>query len=394
MNLTIVQANVSMSIVNQGKTCQDYSCAIFYNVIFQGGYYMKKMRFGSLFLVFMFILVSLSSTFSFAAPSYGDANSDGVVDSTDYAVFKRHLLGNGTIGDLSLVDLNGDGSVDSTDYAILKRFLLRIISTFPVQSMNPTSTPTPTYTQKPTPTPSPTPAPSAKFHVFLLLGQSNMAGYPKAEAADKVEDPRVLVLGFDDNAALGRKKDQWDVACPPLHDAWSNAIGPGDYFGKTMIQKVPAGDTIGLVPCAISGEKIETFMKSGGSKYNWIINRAKLAQQKGGIIEGIIFHQGESNNGDSSWPGKVNTLVQDIKKDLGLGDIPFIAGELLYSGGCAGHNTQVNKLPSVVKNCYVVSASGLTVDPSDSQWRLHFSHDSQVTLGKRYAEKMIQALGW
>jgi hypothetical protein len=25
------------------------------------------------------------------------------------------------------------------------------------------------------------------FHVFLLLGQSNMAGYPKAVAADKAE---------------------------------------------------------------------------------------------------------------------------------------------------------------------------------------------------------------
>ena len=65
---------------------------------------------------------------------------------------------------------------------------------------------------------------------------------------------------------------------------------------------LPAEDTIGVVPCAISGERIETFMKVGGAKYAWIVQRAKLAQQAGGLIEGILFHQGESNNGDPSWP--------------------------------------------------------------------------------------------
>ncbi|MBE6050330.1 MAG: hypothetical protein E7214_06630 [Clostridium sp.] len=243
---------------------------------------------------------------------------------------------------------------------------------------------------KPEPT-KPDPA-KAKFHVFLLLGQSNMAGYPKAQAADKVKDNRILVLGYDNNPANGRVKDKWDVASAPLHDAWNDAVGPGDWFAKTLINKVSKGDTIGLVPCAISGEKIETFMK-GGSKYNWIIQRAKLAQAKGGVIDGIIFHQGESNCGNPAWPGMVNTLVEDLRKDLKIGNVPFIAGELLRTGNCSSHNRLVNQLPSVIKNCYVVSSEGLTKDPSDT-WNLHFSHDSQVTLGKRYAEKMIKALNW
>ena len=228
--------------------------------------------------------------------------------------------------------------------------------------------------------------------MFLLLGQSNMAGYPKAQASDKIKDDRILVLGYDNNPSIGRIENKWDVACAPLHEAWNGAVGPGDWFAKTLINKVPSGDTIGLVPCAISGEKIETFMK-GGSKYNWILQRARLAQEKGGVIDGIIFHQGESNCGDPNWPGKVNTLVEDLRKELSIGNVPFIAGELLYTGGCASHNRLVNQLPNVVRNCYVVSANGLTKDPSD-QWNLHFSHDSQVELGKRYAQKMIQALGW
>lgn len=221
-----------------------------------------------------------------------------------------------------------------------------------------------------------------------------MAGYPKAQESDKVKNPRIKVLGYDNCSGTGRKQDQWDTAVPPLHECWNGAIGPGDSFAKTLVDVIPAGDTIGLVPCAISGEKIETFLKKGGSKYNWILQRAKLAQQAGGVIEGMLFHQGESNNGDNSWPGKVNTLVTDLRTDLKLGNVPLLAGELAYEGGCAGHNTQINKLPSVVTNAFVISAQGLALDPADTQWRLHFSHDAQITFGKRYEAKMVEALHW
>ena len=360
--------------------------AIFYNIILyylgKEGLFVIRFCFKSFFLVLIFLLITVFSLSFFssvtAAPVYGDANYDGAINSLDATLMIKHILDISKVGDESIIDLNGDGFVNSNDYTLLNRYILEIISEFPVENSNP----------QPTSTPKP------EFHVFLLLGQSNMAGYPQALPQDKVKDERVLVLGFDDNPAIGRRKDEWDVACPPLHDNWSNALGPGDYFGKTMIEHVPDGGTIGLVPCAISGERIETFMKSGGSKYNWIVQRARIAQQSGGVIKGIIFHQGESNNGDPSWPNKVKTLVEDLRTDLNLGEVPFIAGELLYSGGCAGHNTLVNQLPSVISNCYVVSANGLVVDPSDTAWKLHFSRDSQVILGKRYAEKMIEALGW
>jgi len=262
-------------------------------------------------------------------------------------------------------------------------------SNISVNNSTSSSTNTPTQTTAPSSTSPATSTPGSTegtFHVFLLLGQSNMAGYPTPLASDKVEDDRILVLDYDSN--------QWRVAVPPLHESWNNAIGPGDWFSKTIVDRIPEGDTIGLIPCAISGEKIETFMKNIGSKYDWIIQRSRIAQQSGGVIEGMLFHQGESNNGDTNWPNNVNTFVTDLRTDLSLGNIPFLAGELLYSGGCAGHNVLVNQLPNVVSNCYVISAEGLVVDPADTQWNLHFSHDSQVTLGKRYAQKMIEVLGW
>jgi Carbohydrate esterase, sialic acid-specific acetylesterase len=233
--------------------------------------------------------------------------------------------------------------------------------------------------------------PTPKKRAFLLLGQSNMAGYPQALSADKVEDPRVQVLGYDACGATGRKTDEWDTASPPLHACWSGALGPGDYFAKGLIASLPEDDTVGLVPCAIPGEKIETFLKVGGSKYAWILGRAKKAQEAGYEIEGILFHQGESNCGDPNWPGKVKTLVSDLRSDLGLGDVPFLPGELLYTG-CGNHNKLINQLPGLIENTHVVSAAGLVV-ASDDEWKLHFSHDSVVTQGGRYAEAMKAALG-
>lgn len=62
----------------------------------------------------------------------GDLNDDKEVDSTDYALLKRHILNisplTGTA--LSKADVNKDGIVDSTDYALMKRYILGIIKAF------------------------------------------------------------------------------------------------------------------------------------------------------------------------------------------------------------------------------------------------------------------------
>lgn len=88
-----------------------------------------------------------------AIPSYasttdiksGDVNSDGVVNSKDYSLLKRYLLG--TIDENSIntvnADLNGDGRINSTDYSLLRRYLLGIIQTSPSPSITPVPTPTP-----------------------------------------------------------------------------------------------------------------------------------------------------------------------------------------------------------------------------------------------------------
>ncbi len=68
---------------------------------------------------------------STSASNIGDVNGDYQIDSTDYAILKRCILGTmTTTNEISAAgDVNSDGQLDSTDYAILKRYILGTIQT-------------------------------------------------------------------------------------------------------------------------------------------------------------------------------------------------------------------------------------------------------------------------
>jgi len=238
------------------------------------------------------------------------------------------------------------------------------------------------------------------FHLFLLLGQSNMAGTPLPEPRDLVRNPRVYVLSYADCAAQEREYGHWSVASPPLHGC-NAGLGPGDGFGRILADAYPDA-RIGLIPCAISGVDIDYYRKGVVSArrheflippdnhwsgaYEWVVERARLAQRSG-VIRGILLHQGESDSGDPAWTGKIKEIVEDLRSDLGLGDVPLVAGELLHGGLCEKHNALVNELPRVVSNTSVASARGLGgMDPH------HFDLDAQRELGRRFGARMLEAL--
>ena len=102
---------------------------------------MKKI----LISVLVLILFALSIGIVNSEPvKRGDINSDGDINSIDFALYKLYLLGGYQINDITVADLNGDGSANSIDYGYLKLYLLGRISTFPADEI---STPTPTIPQ-------------------------------------------------------------------------------------------------------------------------------------------------------------------------------------------------------------------------------------------------------
>jgi len=230
------------------------------------------------------------------------------------------------------------------------------------------------------------------FHVFMLMGQSNMAGVAPKQASDNNTDDRLKVLG-----GCNQPKDQWNTANPPLNDCpgekgWNtnNAVDPGIWFGKTLLEKLPAGHTIGLVGTAESGESINTFIQ-GGSHHQMILNKiAKAKTAPNARFAGVIFHQGESDSGQGTWPDKVVQLYNEVKKAWGVDhDVPFILGELPAGGCCSGHNTQVHAAAEKLPMGAWVSQEGTKVMD-----QYHFDHASVVLMGQRYGQKMLEALKW
>lgn len=247
------------------------------------------------------------------------------------------------------------------------------------------------------------------FYVFLCLGQSNMEGFPGIEAQDQGPvDERFCVLAAVDFPAQGRKAGEWYAATPPLCRP-STGIGPADYFGRTLVAKLPKRAKVGIVNVSVAGSRIEVFDKEaceayaatapdwmkgtiaayGGNPYARLVELGKQSQ-KDGVIKGILLHQGESNSGDKEWPEKIKRIYTNLLKDLDLKaeEVPLLAGELVNAdqqGACAGMNAIIGTLPQTIPTAHVVSSSGCACRPD----HLHFTPQGYRDLGKRYAETML-----
>ncbi|MEE1151935.1 MAG: sialate O-acetylesterase [Prevotella sp.] len=251
------------------------------------------------------------------------------------------------------------------------------------------------------------------FHIYLCFGQSNMEGNAAIESQDLSGISTRFQMMAAVNFGTNRTKGNWYKAIPPLCRQ-NTGLTPADYFGRTLVEKLPETIKVGVINVAVGGAKIELYMDEFKDAYiagdaDWfknickeydndplgrLIEMGKLAQKKG-TIKGILLHQGESNNGESDWCEKVGKVYTRICYALGLNpaETPLLAGETLYAdqgGACSWHNTAaLPHLKEYVTNSYVISAKDLPGNGKDS---FHFSAAGYRTLGKRYAEQMYKLL--
>src|ERR1051325_5652909 len=161
-----------------------------------------------------------------------------------------------------------------------------------------------------------------KFHLHLLIGQSNMAGQGKIEEVDTTPHPRVLM--FD-------RKNQWLPAIEPITYRVKRGygVGPGLAFGKVMAEH-QADATIGLVSCAVGGTPLKRWDR-GGDLYSNAVQRVRLAM-KDGTLKGILWHQGEADSkresDANSYGDRLAKMIHDLREDLNATNAPFVAGQI------------------------------------------------------------------
>ncbi len=230
------------------------------------------------------------------------------------------------------------------------------------------------------------PPADAKLDLFLLIGQSNMAGRGKIEPQDQKAHPRVWKLD---------KEDQWVPAIDPLHfDKPQAGVGLGLTFGK-VIAESDEKVHVGLIPCAVGATSIDQWRK-GDKLYDEAVRRAKIAT-KHGRIAGVLWHQGEADSNPKkidAYSGKLEQLIADLRKDLDAPDVPFVLGQLgafraERVPGTTALNEVLMKFPETHARTACVESTDLTAKPDQT----HFDSAGLREFGRRYAAAYLKLAG-
>lgn len=242
------------------------------------------------------------------------------------------------------------------------------------------------------------------YDVYLVIGQSNMAGRGEMTEADKDIISGVYIL--DDRDSIVPASAPLNIYSSVRKKKEIQGVNPAMSFCKEVAEKTSR--KILLVVNARGGTSIERWMKDykgtvrysakvdGPEKdgmlipslYEEAVRRTKIAMQYG-QLKGILWHQGESNSekdASKQYLSQLSAFVSDLRNDLDAPDVPFVAGEI-YEGykNAVYFNKQIRKISRKIDNAYCVSSKGCT-SKSD---QLHFSRDGQILLGERYAEIIL-----
>lgn len=227
--------------------------------------------------------------------------------------------------------------------------------------------------------------PREPLQLYLLMGQSNMAGRDTRDLAMQEDDPRILAQAAD---------GAWRVARDPIHARTGRiepGVGPGIAFARELLRAQPA-QAVGLIPTAVGGSPLRRWVK-GGDLYQQALARARAALAQG-ELRGVLWHQGEADAGDAAhaerYADRLAGLFQDLRADLGRPDLPIVVGELgeflsvqrLPEAGTV--RAAQRRLPQRLSQVGFASAAGLGHLGDE----LHFSAAASRELGRRFAQAM------
>jgi hypothetical protein len=224
--------------------------------------------------------------------------------------------------------------------------------------------------------------------VFVLAGQSNMAGRGFVEPQDTISNERILTINKDDAVALAKE---------PLHyyEPARTGLDCGMAFARTLIQSVPKNVSLLIVPIAVGGSSIQQWLGDSTWHDVKLLTNAKHkigVAKRFGVYKGILWHQGESNANQrdvKQHASRLTALADTLRRITGVRDLPFLVGEL----GAFSKNpelfSEINlQLQSFIKTDRY-SAIIKTGDLPHKGDNLHFDGPAQRKMGERFAEAYV-----
>ncbi len=226
--------------------------------------------------------------------------------------------------------------------------------------------------------------------VFIMAGQSNMAGRGIVESEDTVSDKRIFSINKDGQIIIAKE---------PLHfyEPERTGLDCGLSFAKTLItKKIPDSISILIIPTAIGGSSIRQWLGDSVFRnvklFSNFLAKVEIAKQNG-IIKGILWHQGESDANEKNIPlhkERLHSLFSKFRSAIGNNELPVLLGELgSFSNNPADFNLinkAIHDYAAEDKNSRVIS----TKDLKDKGDHLHFDSEGQRAMGKRFANAYLK----
>ena len=235
-----------------------------------------------------------------------------------------------------------------------------------------------------------------ELHAFLVAGQSNMAGHgtPYGDEMDPT-DPRIL--------QYGSRRRVIEPATVPL-DMHRETVGlsTATVFAREYLKNQPAHVGVLLIAAARGASYLKPrpagdyVWYPGGAAapeydlYGQAITQTQeaLAADSRAELKGILWHQGEGNNGDTEaeYIGYQDFMISKFREDLSRPDLPFMLGGLVPEGtdnfpGRKPVDVAISKTPARLER--------VGYSPAEYGWakfedETHFSRSGVEHLGHRY----------
>jgi len=227
--------------------------------------------------------------------------------------------------------------------------------------------------------------------VFIMAGQSNMAGRGTVEPRDTIPNKRILSINQDGELIIAKEPLHW-------YEPERTGLDCGFSFANTIIKKIPGNISILIIPAAVGGSSISQWLNDSLYRNVKLFSNFSSKVETGrkiGTIKGILWHQGESDANDKDIPlykQRLGQLFSKFRTAIGNNELPILLGELgSFSDNPVNFsliNKAIHEYAAEDKNCSVVS----TNDLKDKGDHLHFDSKGQRVMGRRFAKAYFKML--
>jgi len=224
--------------------------------------------------------------------------------------------------------------------------------------------------------------------VFILAGQSNMAGRGLVAPQDTVPNTRILTINKQGDIIFAKE---------PLHFYEPSMAGLdcGLSFGKGLLKQIPDSISVLLIPTAVGGSSITQWLSDSTHREVKLLSNFSEKTALGmryGEVKGILWHQGESDakaKDAALYQSRLSELFHRFRNITGNKETSILIGQL----GSYSTNALWPKINDHIK--YYASTDPYTAlintaDLKHNGDEVHFNAESQRILGERLASEFVK----